>query len=181
MVLEINPTGKRDDYYFSVLFITEPESNQGVSILLRYALALNVLYSTSVSPAMGTIGEFSSPKIVFGSPVRFNLRVNNNSQAFQTVKGNITIKNMFGQVIGQPDIQNFNVLGNSNRSQEITWSQNILFGAYQAKASVALSPSGPMLERTTTFLAIPIRFVIGVLLIILAFFIFLKARRKNRA
>lgn len=168
------------DYYFSVLFISDSgnQAKQDSSIAAQGGIGTNVLVSVGPkSPARGAISEFSASSFVTKGPVNFKLAVFNTGLSYFAPKGNVVIKDMFGQTVGQVNIIPVNILSSSQRfmpskgsndqnQPRVVWNQKFLLGIYHAEASVAISDQGPIVKKTLTFLAIPIEGILGILLAI---------------
>ncbi|MCL4354850.1 four helix bundle suffix domain-containing protein [Patescibacteria group bacterium] len=112
--------GKDDplgDYYFSVIFLSERESDLKTNIVkLPSGIATNVLLSVGPKgPTTGEIEEFRTPFFFDSGPVPFTIFVKNTSEHFTTPTGTIVIKNMFGQTIGKIDLLPQTILANSYR------------------------------------------------------------------
>ena len=152
------------DYYFSVLFISQDESTSESSFTgARAGVAVNVLVTLEPKvKSSGYIKEFSSPVFVTGGPVEFKLNLANTSPHYISAEGNILIKNIFGQTIGNVDLIPANVLSRSERflgSPGVYWNENFLIGIYTADLTLRLSDEGPILKKSITFFAFPLELV----------------------
>src|ERR1035437_6575254 len=182
------------DYYFSIIFISAntPTANSNISGAAA-GIATNVLLSIGPKgPTQGNIEEFSAPVFISKGPVPFTVRIRNTSSHFITTKGDIVIKNMFGQSVGKVDLLPVNILAQSVRlipdSQQspganppaslksyfsnlqsiaAVWPETFLFGPYTATLTIALSDQGPLYRRTVNFYAFPAETLFVILLIIL--------------
>lgn len=167
------------DYYFAILFISNAggETDQSSFIGARAGVASNVLVSLGPkSKSSGFIKEFSSPKFVTRGPIDFTLNLANTSLHYVTINGNIVIKNIFDQTVGNIDFPRVNILASSERfiesednksaSPRIAWNEKFLLGIYKAELNVALSEDGPILKRQITFIAFPIEVLLGILVAI---------------
>jgi len=182
------------DYYFSIIFMSDnqPEVNSNISGATA-GIATNVLLSIGPKgPTQGSIEEFSSPVFKTYGPVPFTVRIRNTSDHFITTKGDIVIKNMFGQNVGKIDLLPTNILSqtirsipdsqqspganpsenlksylSSLKSIAAVWPEKFLFGPYTATLTIALSNQGPLYRRTINFYAFPIETLFGIAIIIL--------------
>lgn len=186
---------KARDYYFSVIFISEAsqEDNESSSIGARAGIGQNVLLSVGPkSQTEGKIQEFSTSRFVTRGPVKFKLSVANESNHFVEINGNLVIRNVFNQTVGNINFVPANILAQSNRlidsddnpnpaEPRIFWNEKFLLGLYKADLSLALSEEGPVLKKTIWFFAFPLE---AVLLIILSIIILVgmikRARRKSQ-
>jgi hypothetical protein len=163
------------DYYYSVLFISKDNlkyQKNGAGVI--GGIATNVLLSIGPKgKTTGTLGSFSSPLIIQNGPVAFSLVVKNTSNFFIVPKGIITLKNMFGQTVGNINLLPVNILARSQRYipdnksgslQNAWWPEKILFGPYSATLHIELSPDGPLFVKTIYFFAMPFPILIGIIL-----------------
>ena len=172
------------DYYFSVIFISEAIENldQDSFVGARAGIGTNVLLSIGPkSQTQGYIKEFSAPKFVDKGPVKFKLNIANTSRHYVSIKGNLIIKNIFGQAVGNIDLAPVNILGRSERFIEgINWNEKFLLGIYKADLTVTLSEQGPILKRSLTFFAFPAEAILGIIVaMILVVGIIKRARSKE--
>lgn len=160
------------DYYFSILFST---ANGGATStdgsVLNGGIATNVLLSIGpTDKTTGTLDEFSAPWFVENGPLAFKVLVNNLSHHFISPTGEILIKNMYGQLVGQVNLLPVNILEGTSRyvpsSNDSTlttalWPEKVLLGPYKATLVISLSPTGPLFRRTIYFLALPWQYLLG--------------------
>jgi len=169
------------DYYFSVVFISEAinESDKQSFVGARAGIGTNVLLSIGPkSPTKGYIEEFSTDKFSTAGPKNFRLKVKNESSHYVNTSGNVLIKNMFGQTVGNINLVPANILSSSDRFIEsednkdssnprIIWNEKFLLGVYKAELTLALSEEGPIYKDTITFFAFPIELIGGLLIVLL--------------
>ena len=182
------------DYYFSVIFVSQglDGSNSDTGVGARAGIGANILLSIGPkSETQGYIQEFSAPKFVSSGPIKFKLNVTNTSKHYVTTNGNLVIKNLFGQVVGNIDLVPANILAGSTRLIEssdnqntveprINWNEKFLLGLYKADLTIALSDQGPLLKKSLYFIAFPAQaFVFILLAIILLIGIIKRARTKS--
>lgn len=177
---------KPSDYYFSVLFISSADSKSETNSFSgsRAGIATNVLLSVGPkTQTTGSIKEFSSPKFVTKGPVEFKVRLANTSSHYIPIKGNVVVKNMFGQIVGNIDFPPVNVLSNSERllgSPLLYWDEKFLMGIYNADLTIALSEDGPILSKSLTFLALPLELILGIIVtLVLIIGIIRRVRKKE--
>ncbi len=194
------------DYYFSIVFISANQPAETANVSGQAAgIATNVLLSVGPKgPTQGEIEEFSAPFFVPSGPVPFTVRVRNTSDHFITTKGNILIKNMFGQTVGNVNLLSVNILSQTVRSipdslqspsanpssslksyflnlksPAAVWPEKFLFGPYTATLTIALSDQGPLFRRTVNFFAFPTEYSLGILAIIaIVAFIIARVRKQ---
>lgn len=184
------------DYYFSIVFLSSPNNNQGVtSSQSLTGIASNVLLSVGQGQVSGNIQEFSAPFLVEGAPVPFTVRIKNTSNHFITPRGEVVISNIFGQKVGKIDLLQTNVLAQSVRnipSSEFIdesknlpdqiaayWTDNFALGPYKATLNIALSDQGPLFSQTIFFLALPYKLIAGLIIsVLLLSYVILKVKSK---
>lgn len=181
------------DFYFSVVFASNSnEQNKNGSFTgARGGVATNVLLSAGPeTKAQGKIENFSAPKFITKGPVNFNLNIANTGTSYFAVKGNIIVKNMFNQTIGNIDLVPVNVLSKSNRlipsknnlypdKPKAVWNEKFLLGFYKADATVALSKDGPLLQKQISFFAFPMEGLIAIIICIILFMAIIKRVKQK--
>lgn len=188
--IEIAPDQKPSDYYFSTIFISEDLTNIGSTQSLAIGgIATNVILSVGPGgPTKGRISQFSAPFFLLKGPIPFKLKVANDSSHYITTNGVITIKDIFGKTVGKMDLLPVNVLAKSERiipsanvrSPEVLWDEKFLLGIYRAKVAMGLSEEGPILSKTTTFLAFPLELLAGLLISISIVVLIVKRARQKQ-
>src|SRR3989344_4793201 len=209
LIMEIILPAKqpKGDYYFSVIFSSNPESLNTRNLSIQTAsISMNVLLTVGPKGKTdGLLENFSSPLFVDSGPVAFNVAVKNTSDHFIQPKGEIIIKNMFGQAVGKVSLLQVNILANSTRripdSLQITtdkkqyekiksvvdknelpkaiWPEKFLIGPYNATLTISLSDQGPVFKKTIMFFAFPFTYLIAILVTsAITIFIILRVRKK---
>ncbi|MBI4089253.1 MAG: hypothetical protein HY424_00940 [Candidatus Levybacteria bacterium] len=157
------------DYYFSIIFISQNISKLTSNTSLnQLGIASNVLLSVGPKEIPDiAIKEFSSDSFFKKGPVPFAVRVKNKGVHFIKPKGEIMIKNMFGQTIGKIDLASVNILSNSARTIPAVWEESFLLGFYTATLNVTFS-NGPTFSKSIHFSAFPIQGIAIFVLFVLA-------------
>lgn len=198
----------KGDYYFSLIASSNSQTINKSNLSQSLAgIGANVLLSVGPQgKTQGILENFSTPLFTTHGPVPFSLRVRNTSDHFIAPKGDIIIKNMFGQAIGKVKLLPVNILSNSirripdslqsgtvsdkeyekirsvveqNKFPVAIWPDKFLFGLYKATLTLSLSDQGPLFKKEIAFLAFPFEYIIGVLLIFgIVIYIVVKVRRK---
>lgn len=190
--IRINKDEPPRDYYFSVIFISEGliGQNQSSQASARGGIGTNVLLSIGPkSPTRASIEEFSAPLFVTKGPVKFKLNISNQSKHYIQPEGNLVIRNIFGQTVGNIDLIPANILSESKRYIEsesnpdpnqpvIYWNENFLLGLYKADLTVALSEDGPIIKKTLRFFAFPAEAVLGIVLVLILLAGMIKRARR---
>lgn len=199
------------DYYFSVIFIsTDMPTINSTSSINRIGIASNVLLSIgSLNPPKAVLTEFSTKTFFNSGPVPFTVRIRNLDTHFIRPKGEIIIKNLFGQAIGKINLTSTNILSDSIRAipndvymQELRsrdnlskktensydfkypialWKENFLLGSYTATLNISMSNQGPIITKSIYFLAFPIQAIaISIAIIIAITIIALRIRKYTK-
>lgn len=172
---------KISDYYFSVIFISNNNSTpESTASLNQLGIATNVLLSVGAKEAPNAVlEEFSSGVFYQAGPVPFTIRIKNKGAHFIKPRGEVIVRNMFGQNIGRLELFSVNVLTNSVRTQEVLWKEDFLLGLYTATLNIYMSEDGPNFTKSINFLAFPTQGFVVIILIIIAG-IAIKSRLKHR-
>ena len=179
--IEIPSDEPPSDYYFSVIFVSKTQLETDLNASQNAGgIGTNVL--VSIGPkgtTKGAVKEFSAPFWLENGPVPFTVRIANESKHFINPKGEIMIKNMFGQTIGRVDLLPVNILSGTVRaipsaaggkkpiidSQAALWPEELLIGPYAATLTLSLSEQGPILKKTIHFIGFPIQIILGVIVV----------------
>lgn len=205
MHIGIPESEPRDDYYFSVIFLSEEgEDKEQTSAKTPIGIATNVLLSLGPKDkASGQIAEFSAPFFIENGPVPFTLRLKNTSNHYITPRGVIMIRNVFNQTIGRVDLLPVNVLSGTTRAipdillspeqatkaaafvrpqtrfEAAVWPETFLLGPYTAELTLVLSDQGPVFRRNVYFFAFPMWLLIGIAIgILIGISIYLRVKKK---
>lgn len=177
------------DYYFSVIFLTKPQDFTPTEIdekdsknsfsTISAGVGSNIIVSIGQStgqPNPLAIEEFSTSKYSQSGPLPFTLKIQNNSSNYVSPKGEVSIKNMFGQTIGNVDLPKSNILANSSRylyttdksssTPTLVWKEKFLLGFYEAKLSIQAADTDQPITRTIRFFVFPAKFLIILILCI---------------
>lgn len=159
------------DYYFSIVFVSQNGDTASNGPAIAGGIASNVLLSIGPKgPAKGFIEKFVAPLYVTNGPIPFTVVLHNLTPYYIAPQGQILIRNLYGQLIGNVELLQSNILANSSRTipdsshisqDKAIWNEEFLFGPYKATLTVALSPQGPVYHRTIYFFALPLHYLLG--------------------
>lgn len=207
MEILLPATQPKGDYYFSVIFSSSPQQEGFTNSSVQTgAISMNVLLTVGPKgKTNGILEDFSSPLFVDSGPVAFNVAVKNTGNHFIQPKGEIIIKNVFGQNIGKVSLLQVNILANSTRRMPDTlqittnkneyekirqaveknlfpvavWPEKFLLGPYTATLTLSLSDQGPVFKKSVHFLAFPISLIVAIIIVLaITIFIILRVRQK---
>lgn len=173
--IKIPNTSVKGDYYFSLVFVSKIKEINVTASQNSAGIASNILLTIGGKDNLskGSIAEFSSPLFLNKGPVPFTVRIKNTSDHFITPKGNVIIKNMFGQTVGKIDLLPVNILSGSVRQvtssseDSALWPENFLLGPYTANLTLALSDAGPIFRKEIRFFALPASYIVSLIIGIL--------------
>lgn len=174
LVLHVNPPedALEIDHYFSVVLLysppqPNPNNNESLSVV-QPGVAIPILLSIGAKdPGKSFLDSFTAPLFIQAGPMPFTVTLANRGQHFVSAKGVILITNMFGQTVGRITVPNINVLSGTNRQEQFVWKEKVLLGFYKAQVSLALSPQGPLVNKTIYFAAFPMIFIVGTTLTVI--------------
>jgi hypothetical protein len=128
-----------------------------------------------------TIVEFSTPdNILEKGPVTLQTRVKNTGNVHFKPKGTIEIKNMFGNVVANLDLEERNVLPDSIRKLTNDWNPSGLnIGRYTANLTLVYGVDNKIVTASTSFVLFPYKTVIPLVLIIAGLLIY-GVKRRDR-
>lgn len=186
--IDIPENEKEKDYYFSIQFISKPSAikdDSNYSQILA-GIATNVLVSirsenakAASDRAKTAIEEFFAPLFLEKGPVPFTVKIKNAGSHFITTQGIVTIRNVFGQLVGKVDLVPMNILRDSSRSTKVFWHESFMLGFYTATLNVAVSDQYPALTRSIHLFAIPTQgIIIAVVTIFIVFLIYNSVKKR---
>jgi uncharacterized repeat protein (TIGR01451 family) len=171
----------------------EPGSHFGV-ILFRATDASNASQALKVGTQVGVlvlvtipgnhleqgkIGSFKTAGFVQKGPISFDLLFENTGTAYFQPQGTVTIKNIFGRVVGTAPVNGQIVLPTGSRDINISWPANFLLGPYTASVSVYNSGGDLIGTANARFFALPIWYIVSAIIVLIALyliFVFLKKK-----
>lgn len=157
--------------------------NASVGVLLLTRVNGNIVESLAVED-MGVQKNGKNKSLVATGPVTVVTRVKNDGNVHVKPIGTLTIKNMFGKVIGSFPFgsETQNVLPQSTRRFEQEFDKKWMFGRYTVGLQAAYGTQGGVLESGASFWVIPFQLIIFVvaLLVLLFFALRFLIRRYNQ-
>jgi hypothetical protein len=177
------------DYYFSLVFQTEPEGigvKQG--LVAQVKIASNILLTVSkdgLVDRQAKIEEFSAPKISDSfAPLYYKVRITNSGSSFFKPRGRIEISSWFGKKTLA--LAPLNITAKSTRQLYCLEKERIvpcgfgkgfLLGPYKAKLTFGIEGVNKSFEATAVSFAVPVYlfFAAGT---VLAFFLSKKRIKK---
>lgn len=204
--IKVPENTREDDYYFTLLFSSKPGERIGQSATQEVGvIGGNILLTVSRDGKplkKGEIIEFRLRRKGYSltglidslDKPEFILRVRNTGKAYFKTFGKIEIGGLLGQK-GELPILPENILVNSTRrlsgscpgeTEEekipcpLIFAPKFLIGPYRAKVIMNLDEGGPEISATTSFLALPIKAIIGLLTALVLLFIIKSILLRSR-
>lgn len=182
--------------YFGVIrFTAEAPSLSGTGVSLSASLGTLVLLRVNGEAKESmNVEEFytavnnNRSSLFESAPIQFIERIKNNGSVHEQPRGQIAIKDMFGQQIANLNVnfENRNVLPGSTRKFEQPLDESVignrwLFGRYTAELVMTYGTDGKTTTSQLSFWVIPYKLLAGIILglLVLFFVLRLALRRYN--
>lgn len=174
--------------YFAVIRFTAqaPElTGTGVSLSASIGTLVLLRVNGTARESMNVEEFYASSAGNRGSlfesaPIQFVVRMKNNGTVHEQPRGQITVKDMFGQTVGTPNVnlENRNVLPGSIRRfesplDETVIGNKILFGRYTADIIMAYG-NGAKVTSSIAFWVIPYKLIAIVIVSLIAVFFIIR-------
>lgn len=147
--------------------------NASVGVLLLTRVDGNITESLSIEQ-MSIQKNGKNKGLVATGPVTVATRIKNDGNVHLKPIGTLTIKNMFGKVVGSYPFgsQTKNVLPQTTRLYTQEFDKRWMFGRYSVDLQAAYGTQGGVLLGTTTFWVIPFQLIFFILALgVLGFFL----------
>ena len=178
--IDVGKNDPQKDYYFYIQFISKENKidNETSYSQILGGVSLTVLVSLGKEDPKAGLEEFSSPVFIQRPLVPFVVKIKNTGQHFITPYGIITIKNLLKQTVWQIELPISNILKGSTSSIKADWSKPFILGLYTATLDLSISEQGPILSRSLSFFALPVKPILAAIILIVAILL-LFMRVKN--
>ncbi len=126
----------------------------------------------------GSLIDFSTlskQKFYQESPVDFGILFENTGSIHLAPYGELRITNMFGEEVGELQLEPWFVLPDSVRLREVSWDRDFLFGMYTATVFVNRSYGDVVDELSYTFWVLPWKPIVGVFAVVFVIFFSIRA------
>lgn len=143
----------------------------GVLILVKIAGKTNESAVIESFKATKNFWEYGS--------VELETRVKNIGNIHIKPVGKITIKNIFNKTVASLDVDSKNILPGAIRKGNIVWNQKWLFGMYTATLNLSYGDQKKIITETTTFIGLPYKIVVGVVLVLIILIVFIYRGRRR--
>ncbi len=169
----------------SVIVQTNPVDIDGSGAAVSQEIGPLILVSVSGDIVEAAeIASFTTDSVWEKGPIAFETRVTNNGNVHFKPSGTIEIKNIFGNVVTNIDLEEKNVLPNSTRKLVNEWAPSgFTVGRYTADLTLVYGSDGVILTDSISFTVFPYKVIVPVTLgVILLVYLGVKYRgRLSRA
>lgn len=175
------PAGAEPGGHFGVIFFKATKLSDA-DAQIKVGTQVGVLFLVTIPGnylQKGEIRNFSAPSFVQTGPVQFNVTFENTGTVHFEPKGEIAITDMFGRKAGSVPIEGQVVLPTGVKDLTFGWNSNILFGKYNAVATVVDGQGTVLTSKQVSFYALPIWYIVLFLIGILVLFIVFKFIRSR--
>ena len=180
--IEVPKTAEPGGKFASLILRTIPTKNTEVTgaTLAQEVGALVLLRVTGNAKEYARITEFTSDKSIYEyGPVQFDLIIKNEGSVHVRPKTNVVVTNMLGKRVSSISLGEKNVLPSAERKFNGLLEKKYMFGRYTATATAVYGVKNTILTDTYSFLVIPYKIVIPVVIfLIIGIIIFAKARGR---
>jgi hypothetical protein len=141
-------------------------ASAGVLVLIR--VSGNVIEGANLASFSTTTPKENQSFFFENGPINFVTRIRNTGNVYIAPEGTIELRNMFGTTISTMKVNSdaSNVLSDSIRRFENTYTKSWMFGLYTADLTVGYGTKGQAITGETTFWVIPYKLVLVSLLIL---------------
>ena len=173
-----NPGGRYFAVYFESASNTPQNSGarqEGAAIITqRIAGLVYVRVSGPISESASVI-KFTAPGFSEYGPINITTEIKNGGDYHITPKGQITVKNMFGQEVAMADLTTANIFPNASRIIDTKVGTKWMIGKFTASLNATYGESNKALASTLSFWVFPWKLAVIIILgiIILALIIFI--------
>lgn len=166
--------------YGSFVFTVGGEQTQGTNAALAQEVAsLFLVRIQGEAQEQMFIQEFRSPRFLEFGPVQFSIKLRNEGNVHVKTQGLVNVTDMFGNRVTDIVVKPTNIFPDAVRILTPSLDKKLLFGQYKATAILYYGEKNETLVATTTFLAVPVRILIGIAIVL--FILFKKKKRMHKA
>lgn len=166
--------------YGSFVFTVGGEQTQGTNAALAQEVAsLFLVRIQGEAQEQMFIQEFRSPRFLEFGPVQFSIKLRNEGNVHVKTQGLVNVTDMFGNRVTDIVVKPTNIFPDAVRILTPSLDKKLLFGQYKATAILYYGEKNETLVATTTFLAVPVRILIGIAIVL--FILFKKKKHMHKA
>jgi uncharacterized membrane protein len=154
----------------TIVFATVPQQQEGSGAAVSQEIAPVVLVKVAGDVVeSANIEQFYSVENIWSNQPNITLeaRVKNNGNVFIKPRGNVVIKNMFGDTVQTLPISERNVLPDSIRKLDAVWQNyNLSIGKYTATVTMVYGQDDQVLTAETTFYYFPYQIILPIIAVL---------------
>ncbi len=168
--------------YGAVTVTAVNESDRSNAQVSSSAASLFFVKITGPVKESGMLQSFTSrPAFNFtGKPISLAFSYANEGNVYVNPYGGIKVRNIFGQTVAVMPIDPWFVLPQSSRIREVSWSPGYHFGWYRATVQLNRGYQNSIDEKTVSLILLPWPILVGILLVILALFLYKRMLQSKR-
>lgn len=153
---------------------------------------IGTLFFVTIPGEVNKVGEVTDfgttgkKKFFSKGPINFEILFKNDSSVHLNPYGEVSIKNMYGEEVGNIIVDPWFALPQSLRLREVTWNREFLFGKYTATAQINRGYNDIIDTKEFTFYVLPWKIALAVVLGLAVVIFFIKfvstkfeIRKKN--
>lgn len=183
VLIDVPPTVEPGSHYGSVVFATIPPEQEGAGAVVSQEIAPVILVKVAGDVIETVeIEEFTSNKSFYSNEnvVTLFSRLKNTGNVHFKPTGKIVIKNMFGRVVAELQLDQRNVLPNSIRQIPTDWQlDGFTMGRYTAELTIVYGDQVTIRNASTSFIIFPYQTIVPlIVLVLLISLILYKGRRR---
>ena len=126
------------------------------------------------------VSDFTAPSFLEYGPVPFEIKFQNTGSVHVRPRGFVVVTDIFGKKVAELEFSQKNVIPDAIRRNEAIWDTKFLFGKYTA---VVVGNYGtgniPFESRVITFSVFPWKIMLGVVVVLLIFILFVMKTKKR--
>lgn len=169
-------------HFGSLIFRTVPENTltgSGASVAQEIGSLILLRLSGPTTEDAKTESFKTTKSFYEFGPITFEARVKNLGNVHLKPSGNITITNLLGQKVATVPLEPKNVLPGAIRKIEGTWDTKWRIGQYTATTVIVYGANNTQLASVTTFVVLPYRLVLIILVALIVIYLILHHYRKR--
>jgi uncharacterized membrane protein len=181
------PGGHYVAIYFEPVGLLGQETNQeaqnALAVIPRIASLVYIRVNGPISE-MALVKKFLTPGFIQYGPVEIEAEIANRGDYHITPKGQVVLKDIFGNVISQKSLEEVNIFPDASRVYNLSLGPKLLIGKFRVELAASYGEAGMGLSAVSTLWAFPIVYLLAIVLavmiiVLLVMFIWKKIKEKQ--
>jgi uncharacterized membrane protein len=147
------------------LTLGNPASGQETPIAIRLASLIYIRVAGPISEN-ATVTKFQGPSFLEYGPASITTEILNRGDYHITPKGTISLKDMFGRVVGKADLDTKNIFPGTSRAYATQLGEKLMIGKFTVTLAATYGEKGQLLSSTLTMWVFPWKAALAILLAI---------------